>query len=754
MDVLHHPRFADLSAAVSTVSELLKLTNEAQLWAQAVGLLATCCDADGAAVVEQVSEHRMVFHSVDGWRTRTGVVLPFAPDSQAEHTFAAQRVIVSHDMASDGRFVAAAPLIREGFRSSVSIGVELLLGERVILGAYDRQPNRFGSAEIEVFSAVAMLIGAAAGTVRNRAVLHRNARHDPLTGLLNRGVLLELLHEERDAGRPSTVLLIDLDGFKSVNDRYGHDVGDVVLATTADRISRALPLSTRVGRLGGDEFLILTGTADAAQLARTARRVVGLIEELMQVDGHHIQISASVGAAGRQAHDPDVAGLLRRADRLMYQAKASGSGSVRVADVEVASRRIVSTVPTRTPLPERALLDIDEAIAGLQVLHQPIVDAFSGQVVGLEALVRGPAGARLEMPDLLFAQATTHGRLGELEMRAKELAFKIGAPEHVSLFVNFEPGVLTEPEWMAQLIQIWTATAPDCQVVAEMTERDVLKAPGRMLQAIEACRKLGWKIALDDIGSSAETLMALKLLQPDVVKLDLTLIDAKNQTHAARVAAAVASYRDLRGDDPVLVVAEGVEDISQARRAGVLGADALQGFLYCRPAPFTDLDAIVAGGVPSELLSGDAGVDNDGYRIATKRDLLHLSRHVESIVTTPDSVVLAALQSSRFLTERTSGQYTALARRAGFVALLGADLTRVHGRSIGGVRLGDIPAGDPLLDCWFVIAMSPHGSLALLAEEMESALPPKNEMDRRFRFRLTTDGRAAKAAAQSLLAHL
>ena len=472
------------------------------------------------------------------------------------------------------------------------------------------------------------------------------------------------------------------------------------------------------------------------------------MEEAISLRHHVVQISASIGVA-RVDEGDDAASVIRRADAAMYAAKAAGRGQVKLADDRRRTNRAEigrSVIGRRRPSDGRVnLATVESAIAGMRILVQPIVDIRTGLVRAVEALARGPVGHPLEYPDELFPTATTFGRLAEVELEAKRLAFALPLPDDVQLFINLEAILLADPTWLERMQVLWAvAGVPAQPVVAEITERAVLTSPGRLLAAVDACRSLGWRIALDDVGVRTESLTALRWVRPDVIKLDTGLISGENATHMSQVAAAVAAYRDV--EPAAEVVAEGLEHDRHLALTSLLGADLVQGYLIGRPSPLSEVDYGVRSQVRTFADVNIAATE----RIGTKRDLLALSRHVESVALTSDTVLLAALQRDEFLSTRTRRQYAAIARRCGFVGLLGQDLIAAAGSTMPGARIADLNPDDPLIERWEVVAVSPTTSIALLATEIDTPSDIE-DMDRLFRYRFLTERRAVDAAARELL---
>lgn len=705
--------------------------------------------ADVTIVVEHTSQDRAVVAAGVGLPgLEPGWEVPVAPGSHAAHFRDFRGVAVSNDLAAETRFEPNPLLLRAGVRSSMTMAAPGADQLPVLVGVHAFETHRFTQEHAATFDALGTVFGDTLRRLRTRQDLELSARTDALTGLTNRASILAHLDDLLTAGSRPNTMIIDVDGFKAVNDTLGHQSGDVVLRTVARRLERAIRPGDRLGRLGGDEFLLVT---ERAHLRLLGERLIGHVEEVMSVDGRGVQLSASVGIA-RHRRDDDASRLLERADRMMYEAKAAGRGEVRldaeVCDVEAEPP---DEDPTTAPVPARSIdiHTVGEAIAGLRVIVQPIVEAATRTVHGIEALARGPVGHLLEFPDKLFSAATTHSRLGDLELEAKRCAFELaaGIDDEMMLYVNLEPVLASSEIWMQSLVEVWKASGRHPSVTIELTERAVLRSPGRLLHAVSVCRDLGWKIALDDVGSRSESLAALRWIDPDVVKLDMGLIEHSNSAHAAHVAAAIASYRDSQRVRPVNVIAEGVETQEDAQAADVLGADLLQGFLFGRPAPLED---ILGPDAEHRQVSLEPARRHGGRRVTTKRRLIAMTRHVEASVLSADSIVVAALQHSSHLTERTRRQYEGLAKRCSFAGLLGVGMSSVDDRGLRGVRLADLEPDDAMRSVWHVIAMSPTSSIGLLATELEN---PEGtpDLERRFCYQIITDAESVEAAARTLL---
>ncbi|HEV7726794.1 MAG TPA: EAL domain-containing protein [Modestobacter sp.] len=412
----------------------------------------------------------------------------------------------------------------------------------------------------------------------------------------------------------------------------------------------------------------------------------------------------------------------------------------------------MESVPEVSAAAVRQMVRADE----VHSLFQPIVDLDSGRVVAYEALARGPEGP-LRSPDALFAAAREAGCLAELDAACRAAAFR-GAVQQgllapLTVFVNVEPEVLDDAP-LAELARSVADAPGDLQVVLEITERALAARPAELLRTVDRVREFGWSVALDDVGADSLSLAFMPLLRPDVVKLDLRLVQERPGPAIAEIMNAVNAYAEASG---ALVLAEGIEDADHLRMARALGATLGQGWLFGRPA---------AGAVPGHpggrlaLPSPrpvEAGDDENSpfrslppevpLRRAPKALLIELSKQLErQAMRLGDTCVVAAtFQEARHFTPATTLRYRDLVSRVGFVAALGEDLPV---EPLPGVRGTHLRADDPVRGEWDVVVLSPHFSAALLARDLHDDGP---DAERTFEFALTYDRDTVVRAARSLL---
>ena len=398
----------------------------------------------------------------------------------------------------------------------------------------------------------------------------------------------------------------------------------------------------------------------------------------------------------------------------------------------------------------------------LRVVFQPVVELDTREVVGHEALLRGPAGHPLERPDLLFATAARHGRTVELDQRARAAALRAALdadlPSSTALFLNAEPAALAVAP-PAEVVDLLGRAAHHLQVVLEITERAVARTPAELLRAVGAVRALGAAIAVDDLGADSASLAMMPFLRPEVVKLDLRLVQQRPDHAVAEIVHAVNAYAEATG---ATVLAEGIETEEHHAVALALGARYGQGWLHGRPVPLDgrlprrpgtrprlDLPRSVPGPRPAGRVSPWSLVAGLGRtRRSTKPLLVALSKHLETsgLALGETAVVLGAFQQAERFTPATAQRYGWLGGRVGLVAALGADMPACPA---DGVRGAALEPGDPLLHEWDVVVLSPHFAAALVAIDLCDDV--EHESQRRFDYVLTYERELVVSIAEALL---
>ncbi|MGH9284951.1 MAG: putative bifunctional diguanylate cyclase/phosphodiesterase, partial [Acidimicrobiales bacterium] len=422
--------------------------------------------------------------------------------------------------------------------------------------------------------------------------LRHLALHDGLTGLANR----ELFHDHlahafaarrRSAGRQA-VLLVDLDGFKTINDSLGHAAGDEVLVTVGERLrSRARPCDT-VARLGGDEFAVLVENTTLAEVESLARRLIDVIRLPIALLGKEVVVSGSLGiAAGDQATDTEA--LLRNADVAMYRAKAAGKGCYKVFRPEM-HRAAVDRFDLEADL--RRAIDNDEIVP----YYQPIVALDSGGVVGVEVLARWRHPRRGVMNPCDFIGIAEDSGLvlplgrAMLEKACRQVALwraAYGAP--LLACVNASVREIEHVQFVDGVSRSLEVSGLDPKaLVLELTESLFLADLAATATKLARIRQLGVRLAIDDFGTGYSSLRYLRSLPIDVLKIDRSFIEGV--TAGPEQSAVARAIVKLGATFGIETVAEGIERREQQEALYAMGVRIGQGYLFAPP-----LDARACG---------------------------------------------------------------------------------------------------------------------------------------------------------------
>jgi diguanylate cyclase (GGDEF)-like protein/PAS domain S-box-containing protein len=424
------------------------------------------------------------------------------------------------------------------------------------------------------------------------AELERRASHDPLTGLPNRHTLVDrlgqaLLRTKRGKeGRKVGVLFMDLDGFKTINDSLGHEAGDRLLVTVAERLRKRLRPEDVLARFGGDEFaVLLEDVADASETIRVAQRIAESLREPFTVNDHQVNLSTSVGIALGSAHtkdDPE--GMLRNADAAMYKAKEQGLGCYAVFDPAMQTRaqeRLELEAELRRALEQGEFV----------LYYQPEVSLYNGSMVGLEALLRWQHPERGLLKPSAFVPLAEEtdviapiGRwvLEEACRQAKRWEEEHPLASPMTMEVNLSSKQLRRRELARTVEEALTRAGVEAHTLAlDITETVLIGASEHNAQALEALKKMGIRLSLDDFGTGYSSLSYLKRLPVDRVKVDRSFV--KGLGGNATDTAVVRMIIELCHTLGVEVLAEGVETSEQAALLKDMGCDVGQGYYFARP---------------------------------------------------------------------------------------------------------------------------------------------------------------------------
>ena len=417
------------------------------------------------------------------------------------------------------------------------------------------------------------------------------AHHDSLTGLANRNQIINMLQPMIEISVASdeyryAVLFLDLDRFKTVNDSLGHNIGDMLITEVAHRLRTITGTLGSVGRLSGDEFVILLGrVGDQAEIVSFAEKVVEAMSAVFDIDGRQIFTSVSIGITIGTSRYQRADEILRDADIAMYYAKETGKRHV-IFD-QIMHARAVTLLELETDL--RLALDRDE----FELFYQPVVSLDDGTLMGFEALVRWYHPSRgLITPDEFIQIAETTGLI--IPMTFKLLRF---ACEQLSRWkneghcgpgfvigVNLSASHLSQEGILDHLRETIFETGIDPEhLKLEITESAVMQNAEKSISVLSKIKELGVRLSIDDFGTGYSSLSYLHRFPVDTLKIDRSFVgtmeDGSENGEIVRTVIALAKALKLS------VVAEGIESIHQFHQLRILGCEYGQGYLFSRPVP-------------------------------------------------------------------------------------------------------------------------------------------------------------------------
>ncbi|WP_295529181.1 bifunctional diguanylate cyclase/phosphodiesterase [Novosphingobium sp. Chol11] len=487
-------------------------------------------------------------------------------------------------------------------RSSVSVPV--LQGQDVI-AAMEFFSHDQVEAEPELLDVLTQ-IGAQVGRVFKRRANERqliaNGFHDTLTGLPNRAMLEKQMNERfernRGAGKLGlTLVYIDLDGFKLVNDAMGHHAGDLLLAEMARRMRETVkafativcadePERLLLARMGGDEFTVLIDAEDSETLAQEiAAAIHACLRAPHRIEFSDVNSAASIGIAHDDGSYDSVADLLQDADVAMYGAKARGDESTVVFDSAMRALAVKR-------------LDIEAGLrqaletGGLCLWYQPIIDIPAQRIAGFEALLRWSRDGKIVMPNDFLPIAEERGLMNSIGAWVMREACKtaagwrniLGSERPFYVGINVAPSQLLQPSFLDQVRGILLATSVDPRtIVMELTENAAVLNPAKTAQIFGELRAMGIRLSLDDFGTGHSSFSHLQTLQFDTLKIDRSFISGDNL--AASSSSIVDAIMHLAQAMRIDVVAEGIESQPQLDRLAEIGCDFGQGYLFDRAMP-------------------------------------------------------------------------------------------------------------------------------------------------------------------------
>ncbi len=490
----------------------------------------------------------------------------------------------------------ASGTARSHHRRGDAVAVPMLAGAELlgVVLVRERAGRRelFGRADVTALAALANHAAVSLENIRLIEQLRNEARerehlalHDALTGLGNRRLFSRSLSDAMEARRCDAfglaVLLVDLDGFKDVNDTLGHDAGDRLLQAIAARLKTYAGPAAHVARLGGDEFAILVSPSSVREAEQLAQRLLRVVEQPVRIDGLQLVIGAAVGVACAPDHASDEATLLQRADLALYAAKARPDGSIEVfqrAHGENSARRLTMAADLREALEHEAL----------EVHYQPQIDLATRRVVAAEALLRWHHPELGDVAPSEFVGVAEHlGLVDRLTRYVVDRAVRQAAEWRqagldLEMAINISVRNLLEPdfpEYLASVLVRHSVAARN--VTLEITETELMHEAGRAEEVLARLSLLGVGLSIDDFGTGYSSLAYLKRLPVAELKLDRSFVcDLARDPSDAMIARTVI---DLAGNLELRVVAEGIEEPEALEALMAMGCDRGQGFLLSKP---------------------------------------------------------------------------------------------------------------------------------------------------------------------------
>ncbi|MBV9255127.1 MAG: EAL domain-containing protein [Actinobacteria bacterium] len=591
-------------AAVARIGQrALSEVDMATLMQEACALVAEVLGVEMTKFFE-LEEGRMCLRAGVGWRP--GLVGHFSFDvSQSSHstfTLASSQPVVSEDLDNETRY-EVHPILREhGVKSGISVVVPGQTAPLGVFSANARSVRGYSPGEVDFLQAVANVLGSVIERRRTDDQLAHQALHDPLTGLPNRGLLIDRL-EQALARRARTggglaVLFLDVDRFKLVNDGLGHGAGDELLKAVAARLLHVVRPSDTVARFGGDEFVVVCEEAtDEPTAVSLANRICESLSDRIEVGSRRMQVTVSVGIALAEPGRTDPEAVLRDADAAMYRAKERGRARVELFDSSLRER-VMERLDAEAAL--RQAIDGEE----LRLVFQPEVSLADGTVVGVESLLRWQHPEKgLLGPGAFLPMAEETGLIVQMGTWALEEACRhatewrgnnLDAPPFV-VWVNLSARQLCEPGLSDRVREILERTGADPTMLGiEITESVLMEdidAVGAALTALEA---LGLKLAIDDFGTGFSSLSYLKQFPVHMLKVDQSFVAGLGQDDGD--SAIVRAVIELAHSLGLTCVAEGVETAQQMSALRRLGCDSAQGYYFDRPGSPAAISALLSSG--------------------------------------------------------------------------------------------------------------------------------------------------------------
>lgn len=429
----------------------------------------------------------------------------------------------------------------------------------------------------------------------NEALIHQLAHFDHLTGLPNRASIEDRLQQEialASVDRPLTIMWLDLDGFKTINDSMGYEMGNLLLVNIANRLRQELDDSAYLARTGGDAFIaVLPDTAHQSATVQ-AKRMLDALKQPLQINSRELSVTASLGIAVCPSDGSTMVALLNRAETAMYKVKDDGRNGLHfyAPEMQQNSERTLAVLQA---------LKLALARDQLHMVYQPQIDAFSCRMVGSEALLRWrhPQLGNVS-PAEFIPLAERNGLIVSIGtwvlrqvMRQIRVWRDAGLPE-MTVAVNLSAVQFAQPDLIEVIQRIANEEGVEPSLVElELTEAVALKNPEAAAKSIKALQEAGFKVSIDDFGTGYSSMTYLKKFAVDKLKIDQSFVrGVESSTNDQAIVRATVQMAHGLG---MITIAEGVETQAEMDFLQSCGCDEMQGYLFSRPLDEVDFEAFV-----------------------------------------------------------------------------------------------------------------------------------------------------------------